>query len=72
MYNQFCNAVFHISEHFFYDQTAQAGETTLEHELLEWSKAIYAEELKQNAYLHRIDLQGKTRPSARDDHAAKP
>ncbi|XP_013102425.2 endoribonuclease CG2145 [Stomoxys calcitrans] len=62
----------HLYEHFTYDPLHQVKESPMEHEIHEFTRSLYELEVQHNPYLAKVNFQGRTKASYRDDRAQHP
>ncbi|KAI8129824.1 Poly(U)-specific endoribonuclease like protein [Lucilia cuprina] len=62
----------HLYEHFMYDPSSKDHVTPTEHEIHEFTRNLYELEMQHNPYLAKVNFQGKTKASYRDDRAPQP
>ncbi|XP_053969373.1 endoribonuclease CG2145 [Anastrepha ludens] len=63
----------HIYEYFYAGKGGSSdAETFVEHEILDLTQRLFADEVRQNNYQIDVNFQGKTKSFERDDHAAQP
>lgn len=58
-------------EHFAYEPSKDPVSPT-EYEMTDFTKSLYDLELQHNPYLAKVNFQGKTKASYRDDRAQHP
>ncbi|XP_061395520.1 endoribonuclease CG2145-like [Musca vetustissima] len=62
----------HLYEHFTYDPLHNVTESPTEHEIHEFTRSLYELEMQHNPYLAKVNFQGRTKASYRDDRAPHP
>lgn len=72
MLYQYIVCVSLLLEHFTYDPLHKVPESPTEHEIHEFTRSLYELEVQHNPYLAKVNFQGKTKASYRDDRAPHP
>ncbi|XP_004518357.1 poly(U)-specific endoribonuclease homolog [Ceratitis capitata] len=62
----------HIYEYFYAGKGGPDPETFVEHEIIDLTRRLFADEVSANNYPISVNFQGKTKSFARDDRAAQP
>ncbi|XP_036341580.1 poly(U)-specific endoribonuclease homolog [Rhagoletis pomonella] len=63
----------HFYEYLFAEKGGPNDPTTfVEHEIIDLTRRLFADEVRQNSYPIDVNFQGKTRAFQRDDRAAQP